>query len=189
MTHQDDLHSAETASEQPTMELLDGAEAAAPASSSLAAKLARGSLYGVLLLSASALLAVSAVPELANYATFIPDDRPETACHLSSGGCATLDLASLQSVKGSPCCPLSRAMVSKSGCSRSCESSETLAAVSTDGPSCCEEGGSACEKGGECPLALAGACCESVEPSADSDALAQLPSIDVNGPPAPPVAE
>ncbi len=135
MTHQDDLQPAGTPEDQPTMELLEGAESAAPSQRSIPGRLLRGSLYGVLLLSASALLAISAVPELANYATFIPDTKAGYQCSSQSGSCSAMNVAALQ---GSPCCPNSEAAVaSASGCSSSCDKSELLASVAAGLKSCC----------------------------------------------------
>ncbi len=75
MTHQDDLHTAGMSEDQPVMELLDGAVQGTPLQRSSMGRLLRGSLYGVLLLFASVLLAISAVPELASYVTFFSDTK------------------------------------------------------------------------------------------------------------------
>lgn len=188
MTHQDDLHSADAA-DQPTMELLDGAEAPTPVKPSFAGRLVKGSLYGILLLSATTLLAISAVPELA---LLVPENRPEGTCHLSSGSsCTALDVASLKGISGSPCCPLESALAKhSSGC---CQDSPAVASVATESAECCEKSGSCCDEEGLCPLTLA----KSAEAEAAvEDALAKLPSAeelssesDVNEPPAPPLAE
>jgi hypothetical protein len=180
MADQQDIRAAETSQDQPTMELLEGAEAA-PARSSLSARVVRGSLYGVLLLSATALLAISAVPELANYVSFIPDDRAQGTCHLSAGAagtCATLDVAALKNIEGTPCCASAAVALEESGCAHSKQQSAAVAAVSAEAAGCCLKGvavetaagcaknvsaatAACCEKGGagcdksDCPHALA----------------------------------
>lgn len=140
MADQQDIHADETPQDQPTMELLEGAEAAPAGRSSLAARVVRGSLYGVVLLSATALLAISAVPELANYVSFIPDDRAQGTCHLSAGSagsCATLDVAKLENIKGTPCCASSAVALEESGCAKSKQQCEAVATVSTETAACC----------------------------------------------------
>ncbi len=71
MSDQGDIQSAEAHA--------GGTEAPAEAtSSSVVAKIVRISLYGMMLLAATTLVAVSAVPELSNYVPLIPDaKRPE----------------------------------------------------------------------------------------------------------------
>ena len=94
---------AHDAQPAPTMELLEGDATQAPAAgSSRLIKIARGAMYGMLLLAATALLAVSAVPELARYASFVPE-QDGGACHAATAGgihCTTLDQVSVDS----PCC-------------------------------------------------------------------------------------
>jgi len=133
MTHQDDLQPAGMPEDQPTMELLEGAEQAAP---SLMRRLVRGSLYGVLLLSATTLLAISAVPELANYATFIPDTKVDYQCSSQSSGCCGMKLAAYEDT---PCSSHAEAVASAGGCSSSCEEAEMLAKVAAGLKSCCPE--------------------------------------------------
>jgi hypothetical protein len=140
MADRQDIHAAEAPQDQPTMELLEGAEAAPAARSSLAARVVRGSLYGVLLLSGSALLAISAVPELANYVSFIPDDRASGTCHLSAGSagtCATLDVAALKNIEGTPCCASAAVALEGSGCAKSQSQCEAFAAVAAEAGGCC----------------------------------------------------
>ena len=140
MADQQDIHAAEVPQDQPTMELLEGAEAAPAGRSSLAARAVRGSLYGVLLLSATALLAISAVPELANYVSFIPDDRAQGTCHLSAGSagtCATLDVAALKNIEGTPCCASSAVALKESGCAQSKQQCAAVATVSAETAACC----------------------------------------------------
>ena len=181
MTHQDDPHAADTSQDQPTMELLDGAEASPPVVRSRFSRVARGALYGVLMLSATTLLAISAVPELASYVPFIPDDRAQDSCALSSGHCTTLDVAALKNTKGSPCCPLESAVAfeeEEGGCSKSCDHSESLASVSADAPSCCEKevASSCCEDEKSCPLVASEQSTDTPdEQPLDEEALAKLP--------------
>ncbi|MBX3437818.1 MAG: hypothetical protein KF861_10030 [Planctomycetaceae bacterium] len=197
MTHQEDQHSADTVPDQPTMELLDGAQAPTPTCCSMTGRIARGMLYGVLLLSGTSLLAISAVPELTNYLSFLPGGQEKGTCHLSSGSCTALDVAALPSFEGSPCCPLSAAMVRSEGCSSSCQDAAAVAGVSGDSPACCQKSGSCCEDEGACPLAaLAKTVVETADDQSLEGALAKLPladetapSTDVDGPPAPPLAE
>ncbi len=144
MTHQDDVQPTGAPEGQPTMELLDGAEQAPPAQRPVLGRLVRGGLYSVLLLSASALLAISAVPELANYATFIPDTAGSSSCTSRTAACTALNVARLEGYEGSPCSVAAAQKMLAGGCSRSCgDESETLASVSA-GAACCED---------ECPLA------------------------------------
>ena len=78
MSHQDDVQSVETPADQHAQEILGEAVGSQTRRPSVVARIARASLYGVLLLAATALVAVSAVPELAFSVTFIPDAaRPE----------------------------------------------------------------------------------------------------------------
>ena len=141
MTHQDDLQSA-TPDEQPAMELLDGALESAPVKRSMFVRLVRGGLYGVLLLSASALLAISAVPELSNYVSFIPEAESNYACPFKAkaggGSCTAHQVASLEDYKGTPCSTISAddVKVSLGGC---CSKGKGVQAVALS-----------CE--GECPL-------------------------------------
>ncbi|MGD9855994.1 MAG: hypothetical protein AB7U20_13700 [Planctomycetaceae bacterium] len=187
MAYQDELNSAGAAPDQPTMELLDGAQAAPPVCCSLVSRIVRGTLYGVLLLTATSLLAISSVPELTNYLSFLPGDKTQGTCHLSSGSCATLDFAAMKNLEGSPCCPLSAAMArSAGGCSQSCADDAALASVSIDSPGCCQKGDSACEHE-SCPLTTLA---KTTAEQAVEDTLAKLPSSnEFAGPPAPPVAE
>lgn len=139
---QEQLPSTESALE-PAMELLDGDATAAPAAGpSLLTKIARGTMYGTVLLAATALLAVSAVPELANYATFVPEkERGGCGAMGSSGHCTTLDTVNFDS----PCCAAKAAMASATEaggcCPLSGDATEGTEAVlaSTDGAdsSCC----------------------------------------------------
>ncbi len=187
MTHQDDLHLADTPQDEPTMELLEGAEAEAPrACCSLGHRIARVGLYGLLVLSGTALLAISAVPELTNYvpefdnyASFISGSGQQGNCPLSSGHCTALDVAALSSAGGSPCCPSEAAMAfNEGGCSKSCDQSSALASVSADVPSCCQkEASSACCKDeASCPLAASEKSAETPdEQPLDEETLAQLP--------------
>ncbi len=178
MTHQDDLHLADIPQDQPTMELLDGAEAEAPrACCSLGHRIVRGGLYGLLVLSGTALLAISAVPELTNYvpefksfASFIPGSGQQGSCTLSSGHCTALDAAALGSAGGSPCCPSEAAVAfGEGGCSRGCDHSDTLASVSADAPSCCKDETS-------CPLTASKESADTPdEQPLDEEALTQLP--------------
>ena len=141
MTHQDDLHPV-TPDEQPAMELLDGTQESAPVKRPMFVRLVRGGLYGVLLLSASALLAISAVPELSNYVTFIPDTNANHTCPFKAkaggGSCTAHQVASLEDYKGTPCSTISAddVKVSLGGC---CSKGTGVQAVAL-----------ACER--ECPL-------------------------------------
>lgn len=135
----------------PAMELLDGDATQAPAAgSSRLVKVARGAMYGTVMLAAVALLAVNAVPELANYASFVPEKDRGGACHAAMAGgshCTTLDNVSFDS----PCCA-SKAMARfncqqiQSGgcCPASGESAADEALVATTAASCCAASG--------CPL-------------------------------------
>lgn len=137
---------------EPAMELLDGdATAASPAGPSWMMKLARGTLYGVVLLGATALLAVSAVPELANYASFVPDRKGESCAASLGSACTTIDQVSFESAEAASalptCCPLSEApdaegvlATSESG-TKSCCSTLSRASLLTAAqapPACCE---------------------------------------------------
>lgn len=140
MADQQDIHAAETPQDQPTMELLEGAEAAPAGRSSLVGRVVRGSMYGVVLLSATALLAISAVPELASYVSFIPDDRAAGTCHLSAesaGTCASLDVAALKNIEGTPCCASAAVAVEEGCCAKSQSQCEAVAAVAAEAGGCC----------------------------------------------------
>lgn len=141
MTHQEDLYAAEMPEEQPSMELLDGAEPGNPTRRSMFGQILRGTLYGLILLSASALLAISAVPDLANYATFIPDTKTQSHCGSYRSACTALNVASL---KDTPCCLESEKNVaSAGGCTSSCQKAEMLASIAAGLKSCCSTAGSA----------------------------------------------
>ena len=151
MTHQDDLHPAGTPEEQPAMELLEGADQAAPVKSSTLSRLVRGGLYSVLLLSASALLAISAVPELSNYVSFIPDAKDKYSCPLKLKACGSFctakQVAALDDFEGTPCSSISADEVKASlgGCCAKGKEGQAVALTceASEG-ACCEE---------ECPLA------------------------------------
>ncbi|MEZ6050051.1 MAG: hypothetical protein R3C02_01480 [Planctomycetaceae bacterium] len=167
MTHKDDLHAAEMPEEQPSMELLDGAEPGNPPRRSLLGRVFRGTLYGVMLLSASALLAISAVPELANYATVIPDVKTKSHCSAKSA-CTALNVATFENT---PCCLNSEAsLASEGGCSRSCGRKTNLA--STDG---CSD---SCEKSEMLASIAAGlrSCCRDESSATDVDLVDEAPA-------------
>lgn len=149
MTHQDDLHPAGTPDEQPAMELLDGAEVTARTRNSTFSRIVRGGLYGTLLLSASALLAISAVPELSNYV--YQGTLDNSTCPFSAkakgSSCTAHQVASLEDYKGTPCSSVSTEDIKASfgGCCSRGKSEQSVAVTceSSKG-SCCDE---------ECPLA------------------------------------
>lgn len=192
MAHQDDLHSAGEASDRPSMELLEGAQATPPVCCSLVSRVVRGTLYGIVLLMGTSLLAISAVPELSSYLSFLPGDKPQGTCHLSAGNCSTLDFASLKNVEGSPCCPLSAAMArSEGGCSSRCADA-ALASVSAGESACCQKGDFGCEHKESCPLSgvVQASADTASETPVEDEALAKLPSAEeLTGPPAPPIAQ
>ncbi len=129
MNRHDDLQSQGMPEEQPAMELLDGAEQAIAPRRPVLGRLVRGGLYGVLLLSASALLAISAVPELANYATFIPDTKAGSQCGSHASACTALNVAKLEQYQGSPCSTLAAGQSAMAGgCSLSCSDESEVAA-------------------------------------------------------------
>lgn len=164
------------ATSEPAMELLDGEASATTAHGpSWFFKLARGTAYGVVILGATALLAVSAVPELARYATFLPEQG--ASCNAATGGsCTTLDKVSFDSPccsnaamavatveESSSCCPFSSAdnaeavLASAEGVSSCCtKASESVVALtSADAPAACCLSGASCSAGDGCPQAVA----------------------------------
>jgi hypothetical protein len=148
---------------EPTMELLGGdATAASAAGPSLVMKLVRGTLFGVVLLTTSALLAVSAVPELGRYLTF-GSAGDSASCALSASACTTLDKVNFDSpccatqavaasAEGSACCPLSagactEAVAAGDEAAGSCCATLSRAALltaSADKPACCESSEKCC---------------------------------------------
>jgi hypothetical protein len=148
---------------EPAMELLGGdAAAAETVRPSLMLKVLRGAVFGMVLLTASALLAVSAVPELGRYVTF-GSAGESASCPLSSSACTTLDKVSFDSpccatkdaasAEGSGCCPLSAAACTETvaatdeGAAGSCcatLSRASLLKASEEKSACCESGEKCC---------------------------------------------
>ncbi len=130
--------------DEPAMELMGGdATDATPATSSLLSRVVRGTVYGTMILAGTALLAVSAVPDLARYAAFIPDGTKSTStCSASRGGCSALNAADLYCDKYGPSESDEQAVaLSSEGCG-GCPLSQ--AALMTEGGSCCSASQGAC---------------------------------------------
>jgi len=163
MTEQQ-LPSNDHTSAEPAMELLGGdATAASTAGPSLMMKLVRGTLFGVVLLGATALLAVSAVPELGRYLTF-GSSGDGSSCALSGSACTTLDKVNFDSpccatkavatsAEGSGCCPLSSAACtdavaatgeSAGGACCATLSRASLLKASAEKSACCASGEKCC---------------------------------------------
>lgn len=165
------LPSDENTPAEPGMELLGGdATAASTAGPSLMMKVVRGALFSVVLLTASALLAVSAVPELGRYVAF-GSAGDGASCPLSGSACTTLDKVSFDS----PCCATKAAAANSEG-DGCCPSS---AAACTEAVAAKDEaaGGSCCATLSRAALLKASAgksaCCESDEKCcATADAVA-----------------
>ncbi len=162
MSHQDHFQPNENA-EQPAMELIGGdATDAAPAGGSPLSHLVRGTIYGTVILGATALLAVIAVPELARYASFLPGSSNGASCSMSGSSCTALDVAALHCENYRPddedeqsvalteesCsgCPLSRSAL-MTGVPACCSQTESVSATATctegsgcaDGKTCCQD--------------------------------------------------
>lgn len=155
----DDMNAAE-----PAMELLGGdATAASTAGPSLIMRLVRGTLFGLVLLTASALLAVSAVPELGRYVAF-GSEGSGASCAFSGSACTTLDNVNFDSpccatkgmaasAEASGCCPLSAAAGTEAvaaldetapGSCCATLSRTALLKASADKPACCESSEKCC---------------------------------------------
>lgn len=134
---QDQYPPSEPEPAESAMEIVDGDAIPASASGpSLIGRLARGAMYGVVLIAATALLAVSAVPELANYATFVPE-KDGSACHASRiGSCTTIDQVSFDE---SSCASTTAVAAEAAGCCSKSVSAAEASLVSADKstPSCC----------------------------------------------------
>lgn len=143
---------------EPAMELLGGdATAASTAGPSLLMKVARGTLFGVVLLGATALLAVSAVPELGRYLAF-GGEGSGASCAARGAACTTLDKVKFDS----PCCATQSVAATEgaSGCCLDAAASEASGLLAAD-----EVAGSCCATLSRAALLKAsadkGACCES----------------------------
>ena len=147
----------------PPMELLEGdAVSVPPASPSWILKLVRGAVYGILLVAATGLLAVSAVPELASYVTLGSAGDGQT-CSMS--GCTVLDQQSVAATAGdqdsskASCCSTAKSTLldevinvsaeTPSGCCPSHGAASLTAATAGDA-ACTVAASSCCEKSDAC---------------------------------------
>jgi hypothetical protein len=199
---QQQLPSDDDSPVEPTMELLGGdATAARTAGPSLFLKLARGTLFGVVLLTASALLAVSAVPQLGRYLT-LGGDASGASCAAGGAACTTLDKVNFDapccatqsvaaSTEASGCCLDATAvdadgLLASEGAAGSCCATLSRAALlkaSADAPACCSESSvAACaSSGGTCPAAQQIAAGDEPIDASSLLATSQPPADEENG--------